>query len=71
MIKFVKENNIKYIFYDALESDLTAKSIASQTGAGLLLFNSAHNISLKDFEDKLSFYEIMRNNLENIKLAVR
>ena len=71
VIKFVKENNIKYIFYDALESDLIAKSIASQTGAGLLLLNSAHNISLKDFEDKLSFYEIMRNNLENIKLAVR
>ncbi|MBR0220867.1 MAG: zinc ABC transporter substrate-binding protein [Synergistaceae bacterium] len=71
VIKFVKENNIKYIFYDALESDVIAKSIASQTGAELLLLNSAHNISLKDFEDKLSFYEIMRNNLENIKLAVR
>ena len=67
VIKYIKANNIKYIFYDALESDVIAKSIAAQTGAELLLFHSAHSISLEDFNNKLSFYNIMLANLENIK----
>ena len=70
VIKYIKANNIKYIFYDALESDLIAKSIAAQTGAELLLFHSAHNISLEDFNNKLSFYNIMLANLKNIKAVL-
>lgn len=70
VINYVKQNKVKYIFYDELEPDLIAKSIAAQTGAELLLFNSAHNIAYKDFQAGLSFYEIMRKNLDALKLAL-
>lgn len=70
VIKYINKNKIKYIFYDELEPAEIAKSIAEQTGAELIIFYSLHGVTDKDFNDGVKFYDLMRRNLDNIRLAL-
>ncbi len=67
MVKFVKDNGIKYIYHEELSNPKTARSIAESTGAELLEFSTAHNISKDDFDKCVTFIDIMEKNLENLK----
>ena len=67
MVEFVKENKIKYIYHEELSNPKTARSIAESTGAELLEFSTAHNISKDDFSMGVTFVDIMEKNLENLK----
>ena len=64
VIKYIRDNNVKYIFSDYEVSAVT-RSIADQTGAEILIFNTAHNAGEND-----DYIEIMKQNLENLKLAL-
>lgn len=64
VIKFIRDNNVKYIFSDYEISAIT-RSISEQTGAEILVFNTAHNAN--EFDD---FIEIMQDNLQNLKKAL-
>ena len=65
IIKFIRENGTKYIFADLFGTSQITRSISSETGTKILIFNTAHNSSEND-----SFIEIMRNNLDALKLAL-
>ena len=67
IVNFVKDNNIKYIYHEELSDPKTARSIAESTGASLLEFSTAHNVSKNDFENGVTFVDIMKTNLENLK----
>ncbi len=67
IVKFVKDNGIKYIYHEELSNQKTARSIAESTGAELLEFSTAHNISKDDFNMGITFIDIMEKNLENLK----
>jgi zinc transport system substrate-binding protein len=64
IISFVKNNQLKYIFFETLVSPKLAQTIARETGAKTLVLNPA--------EDgiKGSYLEIMANNLTNLKIAL-
>ena len=47
-----------------------AKVLEEETGAKLLLFHSAHNISEKDFKNGVTYIEIMKNNEKTLKEAL-
>ncbi len=64
---FMKTNNIRYIFHEELADPKVAKSIAEATGAELLEFSTAHNLSKSDFDSGVTFVDIMNRNLENLK----
>lgn len=70
LVSQVKENDIRYIFYEELASPKVAETIGQETGAKLLLLNAGHNVSKEDLNRKVSFLSIMRDNLVNLKIGL-
>ena len=64
VIKYIRDNGIKYIFSDYEVSAIT-RGVADQTGTEILIFNTAHACGESD-----DYIEIMKQNLENLKLAL-
>ncbi len=70
LINFVKENNIKYIFYEELVSKKTAETLASETGTQLLPLNPFEGLTDEEIANGENYITVMEKNLENIKLAL-
>ncbi|GFO69792.1 periplasmic divalent manganese/zinc-binding lipoprotein [Geomonas limicola] len=71
LVKEMRANGLKYIFCEELLSPATAEMIARETGAQVLLLNGAHNISREDFDKKVRFLELMRENLVNLRRGLQ
>lgn len=71
IIEQIKNDKIKYIFFEELVSPKAAETLATETGVGLLLLNPAHNLTKKDFMNNISFIEVMNNNLDNLAIGLR
>ena len=67
LIKTIKDENIPVIYYEELTAPKVAKTIANETGAEMLLLHSAHNVSKEDFENGITYIDIMKQNLINLK----
>jgi len=67
LVELVKIEKIPYIFYQELSSPKVAETIAQETGTQMLLLNGAHTVTKQDFERDISFIEIMKNNLLNLR----
>lgn len=63
----IKASGAKYIFHEELADPKVARSIADAAGCSLAEFSTAHNLSKEDFESGVSFVDIMKRNLENLK----
>ncbi len=70
LIDQIKKNNIGYIFYEELSSPKIAQTIAGETSAKLLLLNAGHNLSRQDMENGLTFFQILRYDLSNLKIGL-
>ena len=70
LIDQIKKNNVKYIFYEELSSPKIAEIIAGETNTKMLLLNAAHNLTKDQFEKNVSFFDILENNLENLKVGL-
>ena len=70
LIDKVKSEQIPVVFHIELSNMKMAESIADATGAEVMLLHGAHNISKEDFEQGLTYLEIMRQNLENLRHAL-
>jgi zinc transport system substrate-binding protein len=71
LIEQIKNNDIKYIFYEELTTPEIAETLINETGARMLLLNAAHNITKADFENNVSFLDIMEENLVNLKIGLQ
>ena len=67
LIDKVKENKLSAVFYIEFSARKIADTISSETGADPLLFHSCHTVSGKDFENGITYIDLMKNNLENLK----
>lgn len=67
LINKVRENNLSAIYYIEFSARKIADTISSETGAEPLLFHSCHTVSREDFEGGVTYIELMKNNLENLK----
>ena len=70
LIDKVKENNVPVVLHIELSNKKIAQTISEETGAKVLEFNSAHNISQKDFDSGLTYVNIMKKNIEVLKQAL-
>lgn len=70
LVNKVKEDNVPVVFKIELSNGKIAESISKETGAKVLEFNSAHNISEKDFSDGKTYVDIMRENTKVLKEAL-
>jgi zinc transport system substrate-binding protein len=64
---FIRANNIPVIYHEELSNPRIARSIALETGIEYMQFSTAHNITKQEFDDGVTFLDIMRANLENLK----
>jgi zinc transport system substrate-binding protein len=70
LIDKVNSENIPVIFHIELSNRKIAETIAAETNAEILQFHSAHNISKTDFENGVTYLDIMRENAKNLRQAL-
>jgi len=66
LIGNLKKYNVKYIFYEELVFPKIAEVISTETGAKLLLFHGAHNVTREDLIQGVTFIFLMEQNLKNL-----
>lgn len=64
-IDFIKNNNIKYIFAEALDTTKTIEAAANETGAEILVLNPFEG----DTENR-DYFTVMEENLNSLKKAL-
>ncbi len=70
LIESVKASNTKAIFYEELVDPKVARIIAEETDAQMLLLHAAHNLSKEEIQSGVTYIEIMKKNLENLKMGL-
>ena len=71
LIKKVKEDRIGVVLKTELTSDKLAKTISEETGAKIMTLNAGHNISAEDFRKGVRYADIMEENIEVLKEALK
>lgn len=67
LIDKIKENNLSTVFYIEFSARKIADTLSSETRAEPLLLHSCHTVSKEDFEGGITYIDLMKNNLENLK----
>ena len=66
----VRKENIPVVFYLELSNEQMADTICESTQAKKALFHSCHNISKEDFENGVTYLELMEKNVDALKEAL-
>lgn len=70
LTKRIKDNNVPVVFYLEFSSTKIADTLCDETGATKLMLHSCHNVSKQDIENNVSYVDLMKQNLENLKVAL-
>ena len=70
LIDIVKKESIPAVFYIEFSTRTIADKIANASGVKTLLFHSCHNISKEDFENGVSYVDLMNQNYTNLSEAL-
>lgn len=70
MISQIKANNVKYIYKKELVSSSVPTTIANNTNTTILTLHSAHNVTVDEFKNNISYLKIMQQNLEVLKVGL-
>ena len=68
--QMVKKEDIPYVFTIEFSNGKIAESVTEDTDAKILTLHSCHNVSKEDFEKKITYYDLMRQNAENLRKAL-
>jgi zinc transport system substrate-binding protein len=71
LIDKIKDEKIPVIFHIELSNERMADTIAEETGAKKLLLHSCHNITKKDFENGVTYLELMNRNAGSLREALQ
>lgn len=71
IIDEINEYNIPTIYYEELTDPKVSRSISEDTGVEMLLFHSCHNISKTDFDNGVTYLDLMKQNAENLKKGLK
>ena len=70
LIDKVKEEQIPAVYYLELSSHRVAEIIGEETGAEPLLLHSCHNVTRAQFDAGITYAELMRQNIENLRKGI-
>ncbi len=70
LIDRIRENQIQAVFYLELSSHRTADIISEETGAKPLLFHSCHNVTRRQFDEGVTYLQLMKQNAKNLREAL-
>lgn len=71
LIDTMEENDIKVIFYEELIDPKIARIISEQTGATIEVLHGAHNVTKEEMERGISYFDIMNDNIDKLKVALK
>ncbi|NLO38573.1 MAG: zinc ABC transporter substrate-binding protein [Ruminiclostridium sp.] len=71
MIDFVREHEVKVIFFEELASPKVAEAIARETGARTMLLNPLEGLSEENLRAGKDYFSVMEENLEALKQALQ
>lgn len=71
LIDKMKAEQIPVVFHVELSNQRMANTISEATGAKVLLLHACHNISKSDFEQGVSYLDLMEQNVAHIKEALQ
>ena len=66
VINSIRENDIKTIYVKELLNTSVAEMISSHTGAEIVLLHSCHNVSNVDYQNNVTFYDLMKENVYHL-----
>ncbi len=67
VVDLVRSTGTDYIFYEKFVNPRIARVISDETSTEMLMLHTAANISLEEFEQKTTYIDLMRLNLESLK----
>ena len=67
LIDKVKKEEPPVVYYLELSSHRVAEIIGEETGAVPLLFHSCHNVTRRQFEEGVTYLELMEQNVKNLR----
>ena len=70
LIDEILEHNIDTVFYLEFSTKKLAEKLCDATGAEMLPLQSCHNVSKSDFENGVTYIDLMRQNLNNLREAL-
>ena len=70
LINKVRDERIPVVFHIELSNERIADVVVEATGARKLMLHSAHNVTRQEFNAGLTYLEIMRRNVENLRIAL-
>lgn len=70
VVKFCRENNVKYIFFETIVSPKLAQTIAKETGAELLVLNPLESLTEDEVKQGKNYVTVMGENLKNLQKAL-
>lgn len=69
--QFIKDNNVKYIFFEELVSDKLAKTLAKDAGVGTLVLNPLEGLTEEQQKAGQDYFSIMESNLQHLVQALQ
>ncbi|MDR1108020.1 MAG: metal ABC transporter substrate-binding protein [Spirochaetaceae bacterium] len=70
LVKKVRNEGIPVVFFIELSNEKIADAICEETGAKKLLLHAVHNITKRDFDRGANYYDLMSQNVLNLKEAL-
>lgn len=67
LISTVQAEDIPVVYYEELSEPKIAKTVCEETGCGMLLFHSCHNISKEEQQAGATYLSLMQQNAEHLK----
>ncbi|WP_145413151.1 metal ABC transporter solute-binding protein, Zn/Mn family [Paenibacillus xylanexedens] len=71
LAKLVKDEGIKYIFFEELVSDKLAKTLASEAGVETMVLNPVEGLTQEQVKNKDDYFTLMEKNLQNLLIALK
>ena len=70
LIDKVNEEHIPVVFHIELSNEDMADTICEATGAAKLLFSACHNVTRAQFEEGVTYLDLMRQNVDALREAL-
>lgn len=71
LAKMVKEEGIKYIFFEELVSDKLAKTLAGEAGVSTMVLNPVEGLTAEQEKNGDNYFTLMEKNLQNLIMALQ
>uniref|UniRef100_UPI00403FBA46 metal ABC transporter solute-binding protein, Zn/Mn family n=1 Tax=Paenibacillus sp. FSL R5-0623 TaxID=2921651 RepID=UPI00403FBA46 len=71
LAQLVKDEGIKYIFFEELVSDKLAKTLASEAGVETMVLNPVEGLTKEQATNGDDYFTLMEKNLQNLLIALK